>query len=219
MTVGRETYLTLIYTCLDDVFECRPRVHTTMKPVRPDQKEHVNRRLWRKLCSHMFIMKFCIGIEAMLEIKVYKMGGEEEIFSFEAWRRAFNINEPIYIELCHELYATYDFDEVVTDDELMTKKLIKFRLGGRRHTLTLIEFARRLGLYHSAEISNEGFEVYFQGGLRSDENFNARDYWLSISSEEELHLSRSLASNIRSPVLKVLHKNDYIGFMSKNNEI
>ncbi|GJV93094.1 hypothetical protein Tco_1540907 [Tanacetum coccineum] len=96
---------------------------------------------------------------------------------------------------------------VVIDDELMTKKIIKFRLGGRGHTLTLLEFARRLSLYHSAEISDEGFEVYFQQGLRSDENFNAREYRLSISSEEELHLSRSLASTIRSLILR--HQNGY----------
>nr|GEY26793.1 hypothetical protein [Tanacetum cinerariifolium] len=69
--------------------------------------------------------------------------------------------------------------------------------------LKIKEFARRLGLYHSAEIGDGGFEVYFQGGLRSDENFNAREYWLNISSEEELHLSRSLTSNIRCLVLKV----------------
>ncbi|GJX51191.1 hypothetical protein Tco_0278036 [Tanacetum coccineum] len=145
-------------------------------------------------------------IETMLEIKVYEMGGQEEIFSSEAWRRAFDINEPIYTELCQEFYSTYKFDEVVTNDELMTKKLIKFRLCGRGHTLTLLEFSRRLSLYHSDEINEEGFEVYFQGGLRSDENFNARDYWLSISSEEELHLSKSLASTIRSPILRVLQK-------------
>ncbi|GJR45380.1 hypothetical protein Tco_1313483 [Tanacetum coccineum] len=66
-----------------------------------------------------------------------------------------------------------------------------------------IKFARRLGLYHAAEISEEGFEVYFQGGLCGDENFNARDYWLSIISEEELHLSRSLASSIRCPILRI----------------
>ncbi|GJW13777.1 hypothetical protein Tco_0017910 [Tanacetum coccineum] len=106
-------------------------------------------------------------IEAMLQIKVYEVGGQEEIFSSEAWRRVFDINEPIYTKLCHEFYSTYEFDEVVMDDELMTKKLIKFRLG-----------------------------VYFRGGLHSDEN--ARDYWLSISSEEELNLSRSLASSIRT---------------------
>ncbi|GJS85992.1 hypothetical protein Tco_0752533 [Tanacetum coccineum] len=133
-----------------------PQVHTTMKLVHPDRKEPINTRPWRKLCSHVFIMNFCIGvvlnnmgcakeIEATLEIKVYEMGGEEEIFK-------------------------------VANDELTTKKIIKFSLGGRGHALTLLEFARCLGLYHSAEISDEGFEVYFQGGLRGDDNFNARDY-------------------------------------------
>ncbi|GJZ50114.1 hypothetical protein Tco_0604304 [Tanacetum coccineum] len=194
-----------------------------MKPVLPDPNDPINTRPWRKLCSHVSTMNFCFGgtstraaktkyntnfahllpnqiyspcivdwgvlnlmgytkeIEAMFEIKVYEVGGQEEIFSSEAWRRAFDINEPIYTELCYEFYSTYKFDEVVTDDELMTKKLIKFRLG-------------------------EGFEVYIQGGLRSDENFNAREYWLSFSSEEELHLSKSLASTIRSPILRVLQK-------------
>ncbi|GJX06862.1 hypothetical protein Tco_0194794 [Tanacetum coccineum] len=162
-----------------------------MKPVLPDPNDPINTRPWRKLCSHVSTMNFCFGgtstraaktkyntnfahllpnqiyspcivdwgvlnlmgytkeIEAMLEIKVYEVGGQEEIFCYEVWRRAFDINEPIYTELCHEFYSTYKFDEVVTDDELMTKKLIKFRLG-------------------------EGFEVYIQGGLRSDENFNAK---------------------------------------------
>ncbi|GKD79742.1 hypothetical protein Tco_1342363, partial [Tanacetum coccineum] len=32
-----------------------------------------------------------------------------------------------------------------------------------------------LGLYHAEQIDGEGFNVYFQGGLRSDENFNARE--------------------------------------------
>ncbi|GJW14211.1 hypothetical protein Tco_0018344 [Tanacetum coccineum] len=72
----------------------------------------------------------------MLKIKVYEIGGKEEIFTSEAWRRAFDINEPIYTELCHEFYATYEFDEVVTDEELITKKLIKFRLGGRETSTT-----------------------------------------------------------------------------------
>ncbi|GKF11239.1 hypothetical protein Tco_0049165 [Tanacetum coccineum] len=135
------------------------------------------------------------AIEEMLEIKVYEMGGQDKIFTSEAWRRAFDINENIYTELYHEFYLTYEFDENVLDEELLTKKLIKFRLGGRGHSLTLLEFARRLGLYHAVEIGKEGFDVYFQGGLQSDENFNARNYWLSISSEEELHFSRSDVGN------------------------
>nr|GEX14115.1 hypothetical protein [Tanacetum cinerariifolium] len=53
---------------------------------------------------------------------------------------------------------------------------------------------------------DEGVKVSFQGRLRSDENFNAKVYWLSISCEEELHLSTSLALTIRRPILKVLSK-------------
>nr|GEV10181.1 hypothetical protein [Tanacetum cinerariifolium] len=64
----------------------------------------------------------------------------------------------------------------------------------------------RLGLYHAEELDEEGFDVYFQGVLRSDEHFNAQEYWLSISREENLSLSRSHASTIKNPILRVLHK-------------
>ncbi|GJW98955.1 hypothetical protein Tco_0180763 [Tanacetum coccineum] len=120
--------------------------------------------------------------------------------------RTFNIKEPIYAELCHEFYSTYEFDKVCADDELQSKKIIKFRLGGRAHNLTLLEFACRLGLYHADELEEDGFDVYFQGGLRSDEHFNAQKYWLSISREENLGLSRSHNSTIRSLILRVIHK-------------
>ncbi|GJU67633.1 hypothetical protein Tco_1253892 [Tanacetum coccineum] len=66
---------------------------------------------------------------------------------------------------------------VCADDELQSKKIIKFRLGGRAHSLTLLVFARRLGLHQAVELEEDGFNVYFEGGLRSDENFNATDYW------------------------------------------
>ncbi|GKD60923.1 hypothetical protein Tco_1298432, partial [Tanacetum coccineum] len=127
--------------------------------------------------------------------KISTMGGNnDEVGSLRSKRsrqyktveeiRAFNISEPIYLELCHEFYSTYEFDEVRTDDEFQTKKIIKFRLGGRAHSLTLLEFARRLGLYYVGELDEEGF----------NEHFNAQEYWLSINQEENLSLSRSQAS-------------------------
>nr|GEV95707.1 hypothetical protein [Tanacetum cinerariifolium] len=82
-------------------------------------------------------------IDGMLRINLCEAGTKEEIFTFMAWIRAFNINEPIYSELCHEFYSNYEFDEVCADDELKNKKINKFRLGGRAHSLTLLEFARR----------------------------------------------------------------------------
>nr|GEW67808.1 hypothetical protein [Tanacetum cinerariifolium] len=81
-----------------------------------------------------------------------------------------------------------------------------YEIGGKQEIFTSKAYRRLLGLYQADEVNDEGFEVYFQGGLRSNENFNARDYWLSISSEEELHLSRSLGLNIRRPILRVLQK-------------
>ncbi|GJT86551.1 hypothetical protein Tco_1068268 [Tanacetum coccineum] len=89
------------------------------------------------------------------------------------------VEELIYAELCHEFYSTYEFDEVCVDDELQTKEIIKFRLGGRAHSLTLLEFAHRLGLYHADELKEDSFNVTI----------------------EESH-----TSTIRNPILRVIHK-------------
>ncbi|GJY30259.1 hypothetical protein Tco_0413754 [Tanacetum coccineum] len=35
----------------------------------------------------------------------------------------------------------------------------------------------RLGLYLVVKLDEEGFNIYFKGGLRSDEHFNAQEYW------------------------------------------
>ncbi|GKA46381.1 retrotransposon ORF1 [Tanacetum coccineum] len=106
----------------------------------------------------------CDGeIGDMLRIRLREARSDEEIFTSVAWIRAFNINKPFYAELCHEFYSTYKFDEVCVDDELQTKKIIKFRLGGRAHSLALLEFARRLGLYQAVDFEEEGFNVYFEG--------------------------------------------------------
>nr|GEX97032.1 hypothetical protein [Tanacetum cinerariifolium] len=136
-------------------------------------------------------MGCCKEIDEMLTIKLCVARTNEEIFTLEAWTRAFNIDEPIYSELCHEFYSTYEFDEVYDDDELRTKTIIKFRLCGRAFSWTLLEFSRRLELYHLEETNKEGFDVYLHGGLHINDHFDAREYWLSISREENLNLLRS----------------------------
>ncbi|GJR23778.1 hypothetical protein Tco_0972305 [Tanacetum coccineum] len=115
-------------------------------------------------------------IEEMLTIRLTVEGTNEEIFTSEAWNRVFNINERIYSELCLEFYSTYEFDVVCTSEELNTKRIIKFRLCGRAFSWTMLEFAQRLGLYSSEEVEDDAFDFYFHGGLRSDENFNAREW-------------------------------------------
>nr|GEV73114.1 hypothetical protein [Tanacetum cinerariifolium] len=176
----------------------RPRQHKTVEEVLLSQVHH-EFLLWEG-CSRD------AKSNDMLRIRLHEAGSNEEIFTFVAWIRAFNINEPIYAELCHEFYSTYEFDEVCAGDELQSKKIIRFKLGGRAHNLTLLEFAQRLGLYQVTELEEEGFNVYFEGGLRSDEHFNAQDYWLSISREEHLGLSQSHTFTIRNPILRVIYK-------------
>nr|GEV67173.1 ribonuclease H-like domain-containing protein [Tanacetum cinerariifolium] len=188
--------------------------HTTKKQDRHDTNAQDNTKQWKRYYFHKFTTSSCyrkdvfemLSLDDMLRIRLHETGSGEKIFTSVAWIRAFNINEPIYAELCHEFYSTYKFDEVCPGDELQSKKIIRFRLGGRAHNLTLLDFARRLGLYQVTELEEEGFNVYFERGLRSEEHFNAHDYWLSISREEHLGLSRSHTSTIRNPILRVIHK-------------
>ncbi|GJV32432.1 hypothetical protein Tco_1392832 [Tanacetum coccineum] len=146
------------------------------------------------------------AIEDMLEVRVNEMGSNEVLFTSEAWKRAFDINEPIYTELCHEFYATFEFDEVVADDKSMTKKEINIRVCVKAYSMSVLDFGKCLDLYTGAEIQEYGFETYFIGGLRNDDDFSPNQYWLNISSEEKLTLSRSSAKTIRKPMLRVLHK-------------
>nr|GEX59081.1 hypothetical protein [Tanacetum cinerariifolium] len=117
------------------------------------------------------------AIDEMLMIKLFVASTNEEIFTSEAWTNAFNIDERIYSELCHEFYSTYEFDEVCVADELKTRKIIKFRLCERAFSWTLLDFSK--------------------------------------SREENLSLSRSHASTIRNPVLRVFHKMITYGLYQK----
>ncbi|GJZ48419.1 DNA-directed DNA polymerase [Tanacetum coccineum] len=158
-------------------------VETVEEALRPDV--HHEFLEWsgcsREAKSHCQLLhKISYGeeIDTMLKISLKEAESDEEIFFYVAWVRAFNIREPIYLELCRKFYATYEFDE-------------------------------RLGLYHADELEKEGFDTYFQGGLRSDENFNAREYCERISIDRDLHLSRSSITFVRFSILKARHQNGY----------
>ncbi|GJW71551.1 hypothetical protein Tco_0128468 [Tanacetum coccineum] len=148
--------------------------HTTEKPDRHDPNAQ-ELKSWKSYCFHKFTMSFYYGKDDVLN----RMGCDGEIDDMLRIRVQ---------EAESEGKGNYFFDKVCADDELQSKKIIKFRLGGRAHSLTLLEFARRLGLYQAVELEEDGFNVYFKRGLHSDDNFNATNYWLSISREETLSL-------------------------------
>nr|GEU72447.1 hypothetical protein [Tanacetum cinerariifolium] len=82
-----------------------------------------------------------------------------------------------------------------TIEEMLEIKVIE--MGGNEEVFSL---------YSSAEIGEEEFEVYFQGGLRNDDYFDANEDYVRINSGDQLRLSRSATQTIRSPILRVLPK-------------
>nr|GEX96088.1 hypothetical protein [Tanacetum cinerariifolium] len=143
------------------------------------------------------------AIDEILTIKFFVAGTNEEIFTSEGWTNAFNINEPIYSELFHEFYSAYEFDEVCAADELRTKKIIKFRLCGRVFSWTLLEFAKRLGLYNSEEIREEGFDMYFlarwmkrKGASSHKESMICYGQFITMISKRKNLLSEEVLNNL-----------------------
>nr|GEY42514.1 hypothetical protein [Tanacetum cinerariifolium] len=161
----------------------------TEKSDRPDPNAKDNMKQWKRCCFHKFMTSYFYGkdvtemlsleIDDMLRIRVREAESEKEIFTLVAWIRALNINVPIYVKLYHKIYSTHEFDEVCADDELQSKNIIKFRLGGRAYSLTLLEFARRLGLYQALEHEEDGFNVYFEDDPQNDHLwFMSEDDWV-----------------------------------------
>nr|GEX20423.1 retrotransposon Orf1 [Tanacetum cinerariifolium] len=156
-----------ILNIADRLFSSFDGEHTTEKLDHHDPNTQDNTKQWKRCCFHKFTTSSYCGkdvaemlsleIDDMLRIRLHEVGSDEEIFTYLAWIRAFNINEPIYVELCHEFYSTYKFDEVCASDKLQSKKIIRFRLGGRAHNLTLLKFAQRLGLYQVTKLEEEDF--------------------------------------------------------------
>lgn len=116
-------------------------------------------------------------LSEMLTIRLMDEGTNEESFQSVAWARSFSTKEKIYPELCREFYATFEFNEICVQEDLRTKPIIHFRLFGKDQELTLVQFARRLGLYDAEELDEPRLNNYFDNGLRSNEEFNATECW------------------------------------------
>ena len=144
-------------------------------------------------------------ITRMMNIRTNKNVGTP--FVSQAWWNAFSINEPISKELCLEFFATFEFDnEPLGAFEQLTQEIIKFRLGGKMHSMTLSSFAIYLGLYSDEETYEEGFDNYFQEGLKNEQGFDAENYWKKISNNTTSSYTASSVEEIKDPVLKVLLK-------------
>ncbi|GKB10661.1 hypothetical protein Tco_0844584 [Tanacetum coccineum] len=84
--------------------------HETMEEVLLPQVHH-EFLIWEGCSRDAKSRMGCDGeIDDILRIRLHETRSDEEIFTSVAWIRAFSINKPIYFELCHEFYSTYEFD-------------------------------------------------------------------------------------------------------------
>ncbi|GJT33687.1 hypothetical protein Tco_0924106 [Tanacetum coccineum] len=96
-------------------------------------------------------------------------------------KNAWDVNNWVVAEdYCREDARNKVIELGVTGEELTKKKIIRFRLGGRAHFRSLLEFARHLGLYNVRKFWRKVFKFTFSG--------------------------RSVAHTIRSLILRVMHK-------------
>nr|GEZ19557.1 hypothetical protein [Tanacetum cinerariifolium] len=109
---------------------------------RRDPNAQDNTKQWKSFCFHKFTTSSCYGkdvderlsLDDMLRIRVRKAGSNEKIFTYVAWLRAFSINEPIYTELCHKLYSTYEFNErIIGYDKIQKNDLWLLSMFDARH--------------------------------------------------------------------------------------
>nr|GEZ03169.1 hypothetical protein [Tanacetum cinerariifolium] len=85
---------------------------------RPRQHETVEEILLLQVHHKFLIWKGC---SQDAKTRLHEVGSDEEIFTSVAWIRAFNINEPIYVELCHKFYSNNEFDQRTTGYDKIQK--------------------------------------------------------------------------------------------------
>ncbi|GKC59625.1 hypothetical protein Tco_1087223 [Tanacetum coccineum] len=156
--------------------EIRLKEHTIIRPDNQDPNAQDNMKPWKRYCFHTFTMSFCYGKDVA---EMQSLG----CVKLDRMKR--------YLLRWLGLGLSI----------LMSPFMPNFAMS-----FILLMNLMKLGLYQAVELKEEGFNVYFEGGLRNDDNFNAQDYWLRISREENLGLSRSHTSTIRNPILRVIHK-------------
>ena len=151
------------------------------------------------------VMKELACDEFLEEMLIIRIIWDRKVLTSDMWIRAFNIREPIYKEWCLEFLCSMQMKERITDVGAMTDKFLTFRLGGKKHEVTLFELGNLLGLYSDKDLSNKDFKFLIITGVRNKSSFDAHGYWKQISTEDNLEYGKSKVSSIKTPLLKVLH--------------
>nr|GEU71535.1 hypothetical protein [Tanacetum cinerariifolium] len=158
--------------------------HTMMRPDHQDPNTLDNMKPWKRYCFHKFTMSSCYGKDVA---EIIRCDGE--------------IDDMLRIRL----------HEAGSDKEIFTfvAWIRAFNINESVYAELCYEFYSTYEFDEVCaddELQTKKIIKLRLGGLHSDEHFNAQDYWLNISHEENLGLPRIYTSTIRNLILRVIHK-------------
>ncbi|GJT33621.1 hypothetical protein Tco_0924040, partial [Tanacetum coccineum] len=127
-----------------------------------------------------------------------------DTFSGPQWVNLFQTNEPIFRELVHEFFASFEFDATPCRYEPLHKG-VTFRLGGLEREMSLLELGWRVGLYSERESRNPAT----LSGLRGAKTINSTRlthlFW-PIIVDGGYNMGNTKAKSIRNPRIKLAYR-------------
>ncbi|KAJ0510598.1 hypothetical protein HanRHA438_Chr11g0516661 [Helianthus annuus] len=116
------------------------------------------------------------------------------------WLRFFSIKHPQYRELCLEFLSTYEFQTPCTDYSYA--RSITFRMAGVERSCSLIEFAKRMGLYTDKEMETD---VFLKGLTKLPDDVSPEQVWAQIG-ERPYRAYFLKNTQLRDPFHRILHR-------------
>ncbi|MFS7988743.1 hypothetical protein Hanom_Chr11g01038461 [Helianthus anomalus] len=116
------------------------------------------------------------------------------------WLRFFSIKHPQYRELCLEFLSTYEFHTPCMDYRYT--RSITFRMAGVERSCSLIEFAKRMGLYTDEEMETD---VFSKGLIKLPDDVTPEQVWAQIG-EGPYRADLLKNTQLRDPFHRILHR-------------
>lgn len=190
-----------------------------------EQKVILNRELAaiqnKGICAPRFMdwnVTRRLGINEQLDSLFLTKSAEE--VDVQMWKRVFDLRENVYREWVLEFYSSLEINRDFDIAEMATTKVIKFRLGGREHNVTIQEFGFLAGILTKEEYirMSKDDSFLFDGELDAGDFVEKTDdVWFSLSGIDK-HGGSSKIKEVRVPLLRLVHKMLTYSFIHRSTQ-
>ncbi|GJS16570.1 hypothetical protein Tco_0411042 [Tanacetum coccineum] len=118
--------------------------------------------------------------------------------------KSFCVNEPVYRELVHEFFASFEFD--ASPCRYDPNHLgVRFRLGGEQKEISLLELGWRVGLYSKRRSRENATLSGLINGDTIKESRLLMEFWPTIG-DRGFNVGNTKVASIRDPRVKLAHR-------------